>query len=216
MKELIIAPSVLAADFSNMEDALDLISSSGATWLHLDVMDGRFVPNLTFGSKMIADLRKKSSLFFDAHLMTLEPESMLDSFVHAGVDSFTFHHEAVVHAHRLIERIHACGIKAGISIVPSTAIAVLEELLPILDIVLVMSVNPGFGGQKMIPRCIDKIAGLAEKRAAHGYHYKISVDGGINKETASLAINAGADILVMGSAFFDAPDKKMLVSSLTA
>jgi ribulose-phosphate 3-epimerase len=210
----IVAPSVLSANFSDFAGAVREIDVSLAPWVHLDVMDGHFVPNLTFGPKLVEDLRPLTGAFFDVHLMTLNPESLIPRFAKAGADQISFHIEAAVHAFRLLEAIKELGKKAGISIVPSTPVSAIVELLPLVDYVLVMTVNPGFGGQTLIPRCLDKVRRLAALREEGGYAYRIAVDGGVNRETAAPIRDAGTDVMVAGSAFFQAGDKKELVRTL--
>ncbi|MDR2135480.1 MAG: ribulose-phosphate 3-epimerase [Treponema sp.] len=215
MSTVIVAPSLLSADFSDFAGAVREIDASLAPWAHLDVMDGRFVPNLTFGPKLVEDLRPLTGAFFDVHLMTEAPESLIPLFAASGADQISFHIEAVVHAHRILERIKELGKKAGISLVPSTPVSALGELLPFVDYVLVMTVNPGFGGQTLIPRCLDKVRLLAKLREEGGYAYRIGADGGVNPETAAAVRAAGTDVLVAGSAFFRTQDKKGLVRVLS-
>ncbi|MCR4940840.1 MAG: ribulose-phosphate 3-epimerase [Treponemataceae bacterium] len=202
MKKTLLAPSLLSSDFSALGAAVAEIEKRGGKIVHIDVMDGSFVPNITIGQPVVASLRRHSELPFDVHLMVLHPESQIDSFVEAGADMITFHYEACVHHHRVVQQIHAAGKKAGISIVPSTPVSVLKELLPFVDLVLVMTVNPGFGGQVLIPECLTKVRELDDIRKKMGYNYLISVDGGINESTFRDAVDAGSDILVSGSAFF--------------
>jgi ribulose-phosphate 3-epimerase len=214
----VIAPSALSADFSRIAEGIALIGSSGADWIHLDVMDGNFVPNITFGPKMVADMRPHSPLVFDVHLMIQNPLNFIAEFVRAGADYVTFHAEAAIHSHRVLQAIHERGKNAGISIVPSTPVSAITPLLPFVELVLVMTVNPGFGGQPVIPECFDKVRELGAlreplRREGRG-DFLISVDGGINESTASTAREAGADVLVAGSAFFNAPDKQVLVRRL--
>lgn len=201
-RTFLLAPSLLSADFSNLSSAISLIEERKADWVHIDVMDGHFVPNLTYGPPVIASLRKRTALPFDVHLMTENAETAFLQYIEAGADWITFHAEGVVHAHRLITAIKAKGVKAGISIVPSTPVSTIVELLPFVDLVLIMTVNPGFGGQVLLPFCLDKVALLKKMKQENGFSYIVSVDGGVNGETLPAVIQAGADVIVSGSAFF--------------
>ena len=214
MKIPILAPSLLAADFSHLADAEGQIEASGAEWTHLDVMDGVFVSELTFGAKMVADLRPLSRTVFDVHLMVTHPENLIAAFARAGADYITFHHEAAIHTHRILASIKDLGKKAGISIVPSTPVGAIEEVLPFADLVLVMTVNPGYGGQRLISRCLEKVKRLVYLREENGYSYLISVDGGVNSDTVRTVREAGADVLVAGDAFFKAEDKTAMAAVL--
>jgi ribulose-phosphate 3-epimerase len=202
MKVPRIAPSILSADFSRLGDAVRQVNAGHGDFVHIDVMDGSFVPEISYGQPVVRSLKPLTKLPFDVHLMTKHPETQLDSFAEAGADYITFHFESTVHHHRLIEEIHKLGKKAGIAIVPSTPVAFINEVLPHVDLVLVMSVNPGYGGQQFISRCIEKIKQLVEIQLYDGNNFLISVDGGINEKNISLVFAAGADIVVSGTAFF--------------
>ena len=198
-----LAPSLLSADFSSLENAIKQIEENGGSVVHIDVMDGQFVPEITYGQPVVRSIRKLTKLPFDVHLMVENPEKQIDSFVDAGADWITFHYEATNHAHRLIQMIHERGKLAGVSICPGTPINILSEILKCADIILVMTVNPGWGGQKIIQSCVEKIAELKKIREEKGYNYLISVDGGVNSQTLESVKSAGADIIVSGSAFFN-------------
>ena len=202
MNKVIIAPSILSADFVNLERDIRVFSEVGADLIHVDIMDGHFVPPVTFGQPVISSIRSKTKLPFDVHLMVEKPEFSIESFAEAGADYITFHYEATNHADLCIQKIRELGKKPGIAICPSTPVSVLEELLPLVDIVLVMTVNPGWGGQKLIPYTVDKVKKLADIQKEKNYNYLISVDGGINETTLSSVLDAGTNIVVSGSSFF--------------
>jgi ribulose-phosphate 3-epimerase len=213
-RRILIAPSVLSADFGDLAGAARAVSAMGGDFVHLDVMDGHFVPNLTFGPKVVSDLRPVSDLPFDVHLMIERPDLWIDRFADAGADWITIHREASAHTQRTLAAIRARGKRPGVSIVPATPAEALSEVLDDVDLVLVMTVNPGFGGQQLIPRTLRKVEAIARMRVARKLEFLIEVDGGINRDTARSAVDAGADVIVAGQAVFTAADPAREVALL--
>ena len=212
MNKIIIAPSILTESFSNLESTIKELEEAGADYLHLDIMDGSFVPQITFGSKIVSDIKKITSLPLDVHLMIVSPEKHIDDFAKAGANIISVHYEGNIHLHKLIMQIKSHNVKAGIVLNPHTRVDVIEPLIDDIDNILIMSVNPGFGGQKFITNSIKKIEDT--KRLIGQREIIISVDGGINLNTCSDVIKAGANLLVAGSAIIDSKDKKETIKQL--
>lgn len=211
---IMVAPSILSADFTKLGEEVANLKGWGADLVHLDVMDGSFVPNITFGAPMCKALRPVSDLIFDAHLMVSEPSKWVKDFAEAGADIITIHREADIHSHRTLQLIRSYGIKAGIAINPATHENAVEYLLDDADMVLVMSVNPGFGGQKFIDSALRKIESIRNMAVKRGLELDIEVDGGVNEKTAKLCRDAGANVLVAGSAVFKAPDRAAMIKAI--
>ncbi|MEK3884406.1 ribulose-phosphate 3-epimerase [Paenibacillus sp. PL2-23] len=211
----IIAPSILSADFARLGEEIQAAEHAGADWIHVDVMDGHFVPNLTFGPPVIAAVRSATKLPFDVHLMIERPELSLNSYIAAGADRITVHAEACVHLHRTVHAIKEQGLPAGVAINPATPVSVLEPIIHELDLVLIMTVNPGFGGQSFIPYSLVKlrqVRGMLEERELSNVH--VQVDGGVNRDTAKAIVEAGANVLVAGNAVFGEQDRAAAIAAL--
>lgn len=214
LKPIRIAPSLLSADFSKLGDEVAMCVAGGADWLHVDVMDGQFVPNLTFGSKVISTVRKLTTLPLDVHLMVVEPEKYFDDFAKAGANVLTIHVEAAPHLHRQLQRIRELGCLAGVALNPATPLESIREAIPYIDLLLVMSVNPGFGGQEFIPSSVDKIARARAMLDEARSKAALEVDGGINRQTLELTRRAGADTFVAGNAIFSAKGPQQEIAAL--
>jgi ribulose-phosphate 3-epimerase len=212
----LIAPSLLAADFLQLQNACDMLNESQADWFHLDIMDGRFVPNISYGPMLVNFFRKTTKKICDVHLMIEEPQRYTQAFKDAGADILTVHYEACTHLHRNIQQIKSMGMKAGVALNPHTPVELLKDILQDIDIVLLMSVNPGFGGQSFIPHTINKIKRMREMIDEQLLNVTIEIDGGVTLENAKLIIDAGADVLVAGSTVFKAADPVATIAALKA
>lgn len=213
---LILAPSVLSADFARLAENIQAVEGAGADWLHLDVMDGLFVPNLSFGQPVVRAIRAVTSLPLDVHLMIHDPGRYLESFAQAGADVLTVHLEACVHLHRNIQQIKSLGLQAGVALNPHTPVESLWSVLPDLDLVCLMSVNPGFGGQAFIPSTMNKLAVLDRYRKEQGLTFRIEIDGGVDLQNAASLMQAGADVLVAGNSVFGQADAAQAVRAFKA
>lgn len=209
-----IAPSILSADFANLGQDVKMVEELGADYIHVDVMDGHFVPNITFGPNVVAAIRPITKLPLDCHLMIEQPELYVADFANAGADIINVHVEATPHIHRVLQLIKSLGVKAGVTINPGTPVAAIAHVLSMADLVLVMTVNPGFGGQKFIPEMMEKVAELAALRDEKGYVYEIEVDGGVTAETIGACKEAGADVFVAGSYIYDAEEPGARIQAL--
>lgn len=214
MPNVIIAPSVLSADFANLQRDVEMLNQSEAEWIHIDVMDGRFVPNISFGFPVLQAIRRHTKKFCDVHLMIVEPERYIQQFRDAGADLISVHYEAVTHLDSVIHQIKATGAKAGVVLNPATPVSVLKEVIHLLDLVLIMSVNPGFGGQKFIPYSIKKVREAKQLINDSGSSALIEVDGGVGTGNAAELIAAGADVLVAGNAVFASPNPAETIRQL--
>lgn len=210
----IIAPSMLSADFLKLGDEIDMINESEADWFHLDVMDGKFVPNISYGMPIISQMKKRAKKTFDVHLMVVEPERYLEDFKKAGADYLTVHYETGYHLHRTLTSIRALGMKAGLSINPHTPVDMVQDIIHEIDLLLVMSINPGFGGQKFLPLTYNKIRQAKELITRAGAGTLIEIDGGVTLENAADIVAAGADVLVAGNTVFSSPDPKGMIKKL--
>ena len=211
-----IVPSILSADFAKLGDEIAMCEAGGADWIHIDVMDGCFVPNLTYGAKVIDTVRRCTSLPLDVHLMVVQPEKYFDDFVRAGASGLTIHAEAAPHLHRQLTRIRELGCRAGVALNPATPLNAVCEVIPEIDLLLIMTVNPGFGGQEFIPYSVDKIRRARLMLDEAGSEAALEVDGGISRETINEVWSAGADTFVAGNAVFSAPDPKGEIAALRA
>mgnify|MGYP000006486706 FL=1 len=211
---VIVSPSLLSADFLHLSKDIEMVNRSQADWFHLDIMDGVFVPNISYGLPVVSQIKKMATKPLDVHLMIVQPERYVEAFHKAGADILTIHYEACTHLHRTIQQIKAQGMKAGVSLNPHTPVSLLEDIIKDIDVVLLMSVNPGFGGQSFIEQTINKVDKLKKLIIESNSHTLIEIDGGVNFETGKRLVNAGADALVAGSFVFNATDPEANIKGL--